>query len=66
MLVCKPDCPDRKPGCQGKCETYLRFRAELNKKSQTIRRKKAEIQLAYGYSIQPYDIQLFHAGGKGK
>ena len=28
---CKPDCPDRKPACHGKCERYLKVRAEKDK-----------------------------------
>lgn len=28
---CVPDCPDRKPACHGKCERYLKVRAEKDK-----------------------------------
>lgn len=29
---CGEDCPNRAPGCHGKCEKYLSYRAEIDAK----------------------------------
>lgn len=41
-ITCCKDCPDRYPGCHGKCEKYISQRAEYDKLKEE-RRKKAEI-----------------------
>ena len=42
---CK-DCPDRTPGCHGKCEKYLDYRARLDAmKEEERKRKRLEYDL---------------------
>ena len=38
---CRPDCPDRKPACHGKCKRYLEARAKRDKQIEE-RLKKIE------------------------
>ena len=39
---CPPDCPNRKYDCHGKCETYLKYRAECD---EQIRLRKLEYEV---------------------
>lgn len=39
MISCCKDCPDRAPRCHGRCERYLKERAELDAKNEYIRKQ---------------------------
>lgn len=39
MISCCRDCPDRAPNCHGKCERYLKERAELDELNERIRKE---------------------------
>ena len=42
-IDCCMNCPDRYPGCHGKCERYITQKAELEE-TQAQRRKKYEVE----------------------
>ena len=37
---CKPDCPERKPGCHDHCERYQKKRAQLDAWNAAERKRK--------------------------
>lgn len=39
-MACCKDCPDRAPHCHGKCERYLKERAELDALNEKIRKDR--------------------------
>lgn len=41
------DCPNRAVGCQGKCEKYLAFRAELDRINMVKRKESFGADVAY-------------------
>jgi hypothetical protein len=61
---CKPDCTDRKPGCQSKCETYIKGRAQLDAQNKARRRHNTKILLSLGYKIADYDLELLKEEAK--
>lgn len=49
-FTCGKDCPNRQPGCHGKCEKYKRERAEYDKKKAIENANRMVSQ----YSIETY------------
>lgn len=42
-ITCCKDCPDRHPGCHGKCEKYIQQRSEYDAEKSAFM-KKQEVQ----------------------
>lgn len=39
IITCCKDCPDRYPGCHGKCEKYIKERSDYDAKRSEYRKK---------------------------
>jgi hypothetical protein len=48
-ITCCKDCPDRCPGCHGKCEKYIQQRAEYDAMKEKM---QGEYYTAYGLAEQ--------------
>lgn len=52
IITCCKDCPDRYPGCHGKCEKYIKERADYDAKRAEARKK---YNIASGLAEQRFD-----------
>lgn len=49
MITCCTDCSKRYIGCHGKCEEYLRQRAEHDAERDVMRELQRKKDVTYGY-----------------
>ena len=54
---CPPDCPERKPGCQDHCRTYLDKKEEWDALKAAERKRKEAATLTIENIVRKKDVQ---------